>query len=303
MLSKSKILSKSLVVTSPILIISALTVFLSFSSIINYEEDVLDIGQDMPDINGGNGAVLVDASDIWAAYNRAQTNDELVVTYTGNEVKVSGIFSDWEITSDNDVIIKLSTSTSAVLVHCVLLEKYYADDPAYDLMQIDSYKGEEILVTGISEGWEDGVVIVSKCVDIALSGGGSVDIDIEAYSISSINLWEAYEALQTSQGTENEITLATKDKKVSVEGILASWELNEEGVLIIRLFTVQDEALVRCVFIPEDIEEDTFVYDLPQVEESIGHKVTIEGTCDGWLEGKVVISGCKEITFGQKNNN
>lgn len=298
MLNKSRVLFKSLVVTSPILVISALAILLSVNSILNYEEESPGTGLDMPDVTNGTEAIPVEAVSLWTLYNDAQTNDELIITYTSKNLIVKGIFIDWEITSDDYIAIKLATSQSDALVHCMLLETYQDDDPAYDLMRIDSYRGREVLMTGFNEGWVDGTVVISKCVDIVLSGEGSADIF--RYTVDALILWEAYKEDQASQASTNNTVLATKNRAVNVEGVLDSWEINEEKILILRLATLQGEALVKCIFVPEDLEEDTFVYDLPQIEEGVGHKVTIQGICDGWSGNEVIISECKGITFSQK---
>lgn len=168
MSKKNSLWSRSLFVTSPVLVITALAVLLSVNTVLNYEEET-PVSAEMPEPTDPSELVVAEAMSIWAEYNESLTNDELVITYTGEEMVVQGILDSWEITTENDIVLRLVTHSDRALVSCTLIEKFNVDDPIYDLDQINSYVFKKVAIVGTCNGWVDGEVVFTKCIDISLA--------------------------------------------------------------------------------------------------------------------------------------
>lgn len=177
MSNKKSVWTKSLVNTSPILIIAVVCVFLSIGNIMIHEEvepsaaaanEQVNTNGDAPvyDYSQQTYVINAEAKDVWATYNAAEiaTGQEVIynVVYQDSHLSLMGVLDSFVFGDNGELTLWLvSDNEGNANVECIMtvskLYQYYI---------IEQRVGSEIVLTGDCAGYDNGIVTIENGVTL-----------------------------------------------------------------------------------------------------------------------------------------
>ena len=147
---------KGIIVTSPILLAAAASVFLVASSIINPPEpEFVFIPPEDPAQQAGSTKIEISAEDIYLDFlqNLEESNNQ----YLGKNIKITGIVASWGLDDDLlPILTVVSDSFGNDNVICKWFQ-YFDEEGMTDII------GKEINLLGICDGLQDGYLFFRNC--------------------------------------------------------------------------------------------------------------------------------------------
>ncbi len=149
---------KGIMVTSPILLAAAATVFLVASSIINPPDpEFVYTPPEDSDQQTGPTKIEISALDIYLDFlqNLEDSNNR----YLGNDIRLTGVVATWGLNTDlQPIITMVSDSFGNAKIVCKWFQFFDADG-----MVINNIIGREIVLLGVCDGLTGGFLYFHNC--------------------------------------------------------------------------------------------------------------------------------------------